>query len=665
MNKVRGMLVYLAMVSAALILAAVGCQSLQNGLSKGSGGESNTDTLANTQKSVLKAEPGTPDGILLMQARYLIGELPQKMPGSENDTPAMVALGKKLYFETAISINRTQSCNDCHPIDNTSAGADNRKTGLGALGKNGPRNDPSTLNAGFQIAQFWDGRSPDLADQAKGPVLNPIEMGMPDPAEVLQRLKTAGYTQDFKNAFPGQEDPLTYDNFGQAVAAFERTLISRARIDRFIMGDADALTDQEKEGMRLFMDVGCIQCHSGPVVGGAMFQKMGIFDAYADEKDKGRYDVTKNEDDLFVFKVPMLRNATLTAPYFHDGGVGTIAEAVDLMGNLQLNRQLTNEQNDRLIRFLTALADETRTQPAMPQAIKAVSGPTPPDMATLTNDAQGERVKYGYALVTDTFRLLGRKTGDAGPYYVGNKLACTNCHQDKGTKIYGFSWVGVSSAYPRYRGREDKVQGLKQRINGCFQRSLNGNPLPEDSKEMNAIVAYLDWLSAGVPKEKAILGRSPFTPPPRMADLKNGAEQYAVFCQSCHGSDGAGFQAASDSQADAGAYITPAVWGDGSYNNGAGANRLLTLAPFLQSNMPLGTGYRHPVLSTDDAYDVAAYVDSMPRPQMANLAKDYPKLIKKPVDCPYPPYADGFSQEQHQFGPFQPIMAARKNAPAK
>ncbi|GAB6905898.1 Di-heme cytochrome c peroxidase [Desulfosarcina cetonica] len=662
MKTVKGRLVYLAIMMLPLVLAAIGCQSVQKGPLERSEGESAT---AMPQKTVLKAEPGTPDGILLMQARYLIGELPDRMPGSENDTPAKVALGKKLYFEEAISINKTQSCNDCHPIDNKGAGADNEKTGLGALGKNGPRNDPSTLNAGFQIAQFWDGRSPDLADQAKGPVLNPIEMGMPAPTEVIDRLKAAGYVNDFKNAFPDQENSLTYDNFGEAVAAFERTLISRARIDRFIKGEADALTDREKEGMRIFMDVGCIQCHSGPVLGGMMFQKIGIFDAYANEADKGRYEVTKNENDLYVFKVPMLRNATLTAPYFHDGGVETIAEAVDLMGTLQLNRQLTNAQNDRLIRFLTALADDTRTQAPLPDAIKAVNGPTPPDMATIANDEQGKRVKYGYALVTDTFRLLGGKAGDTGQYAVGNNLACTNCHQEEGTKIYGFSWVGVSTAYPKYRGREDKVQGLRKRINGCFQRSMNGNPIPEDGKEMNAIVAYLDWLSAGTTKAEAVLGKSPFNPPHRMADREKGAMRYAEFCQSCHGSDGAGFAATSDSEKDAGAYLTPAVWGDGSYNNGAGANRLLTLAPFLQSNMPLGTGYLHPVLSTEDAYDVAAYVDSMPRPQMANLAKDYPKLIKKPVDCPYPPYADAFPQEQHQFGPFQPILAAKEKAMAK
>ena len=636
-----------------------GCQSMHDRSVGGAGGKTEARTDVHKNKNSLRAEPGTPDGILLMQAKYLIGELPDRMPGSENDTPAMQALGKRLYFEEAISINRTQSCNDCHPIDQKNAGADHFKTGLGALGKHGPRNDPPTLNAGFQIAQFWDGRSPDLADQAKGPVLNPIEMGMPDSAEVIARLKSAGYAQAFQKAFPNQKESMSYDNFGNAVAAFERTLISRARIDRFINGEATALSDREKEGLKIFMDVGCIQCHNGPVVGGMLFQKFGIFDSYANEEDKGRYEVTKNEEDLYVFKVPMLRNATLTAPYFHDGGVETIAEAVDIMGMLQLNRQLTNRQNDRLIRFLTALADEERTQPPMPPALKAVTSPPVPDMATIGDDAKGRLVKYGYTLVTDTYRQLGPESGKG---YVGNALACTNCHQEEGTKTYGFSWVGVSAAYPKYRGREDKVQGLKPRVNGCFQRSMNGKPLPEESKEMTAIVAYLDWLSLGISKEAAVLGKSPFDPPNRMADRQKGQEIYSLFCQSCHGENGAGFKSVNDSEQDANAYITPAVWGKGSYNNGAGSNRILTLAPFLQTNMPLGTVWQAPVLTTDDAYDTAAYVSSMPRPQMTHLAKDYPKLGKKPVDCPYPPYADDFSQQQHQFGPFQPMIEAKKAA---
>ena len=651
MKMLKARLGFLMLGGVVLTLAAIGCQTMHNG--------SNTTAMIESEQPVLRAEPGTPDGILLMQARYLIGELPEKMPGSENDTPVKAALGKKLYFEDAISINKTQSCNDCHPVNNKGAGADNRKTGLGALGKTGTRNDPTTLNAGFQIAQFWDGRSPDLADQAKGPVLNPVEMGMPNPEKVIERLKDAGYKNEFDMAFPGQDDSLTYDNFSEAVAAFERTLISRGRIDRFISGEADALTPMEKEGMRIFMDVGCIQCHSGPVLGGAMFQKIGIFYEYPNYKDRGRYDVTKNDKDLYVFKVPVLRNTTLTAPYFHDGEVETIAEAVDLMGNIQLNRQLTKKENDRLIRFLTTLADETITQADLPKADEAVNGSLAPDMMTIADDAQGELVKYGYALVTDTYRMLGRSGHDAGKYYVGNHLTCTNCHLEEGTKMYGLSWVGVSKAYPKYRARENEVQGLKKRVNGCFERSLNGNPMPEESREMNAIIAYLDWLSEGTPKEKAVLGTSSFMPPERKADPETGRMRYGAFCQSCHGRTGTGFAANDNLEADAGAFITPALWNVGSYNNGAGTNRLLTLALFLQSNMPLGTAWNQPVLSMEDAYDVAAYVNSMPRPQMANLEKDYPDLSKKPVDCPYPPYPDTFSQEQHKLGPFQPIIAHR------
>ena len=175
-----------------------------------------------------------------MQARALIGTLPDTMPGAENDTPAMVDLGKKLYFEEAISIKKNQSCNTCHPIDNNQAGADNRKTGLGSEGKTGDNNDPSTLNAGFQIAQFWNGRAATLEEQAQGPPLNPIEMGMPDAAAVEQRLKETGdYPALFKAVFPDSEQPVTFDNFAKAVAAFERTLISRARIDRFIAGEKE------------------------------------------------------------------------------------------------------------------------------------------------------------------------------------------------------------------------------------------------------------------------------------------------------------------------------------------------------------------------------------------------------------------------------------------
>lgn len=611
---------------------------------------------ADTSRTI-KAVPGTPDGVLLMQAHALFGKLPATMPGSEKDTPAMIALGKKLYFEEAISINKTQSCNSCHPIDNKGAGTDHLKTGKGALGKSSDRNDPPTLNAGYQIAQFWDGRAATLEEQAQGPPLNPIEMGMPSGDAVVERLKAIKhYPAEFKKVFPGEKDPVTFDNFAKAVAAFERTLISRGRFDQFINGDKQSLTEQEIEGMRTFINVGCVQCHSGPNLGGMTFQKIGVFHDYT--KDLGRFKVTNLEEDKYVFKVPMLRNATMTAPYFHDGEVDNLAQAVDLMGYLQLNKQLKNEEITNILRFMTTLADEERTT-APPIAVKTASAPwTPPQMKDISKGKEGDLIRYGALLVSDTYAQLGSGMKNEKMRFSGNTLSCTNCHQDNGTKQFGLPWMGVSQTYPQYRGREDKVAGLEERINGCFERSLNGKMMAEDSREMKAIVAYIDWLSKDMPKDVYGLVTPKFEGPNRKGDVKKGEEVYNRFCMSCHGENGAGYQAIS--AGGSGSHVAPALWGANSYNNGAGMNRLLTNASFLHSNMPLGTVWNHPTITIEDTYDVSAYLSSKERPQMSGLEKDFPKLEKKAVDCPYPPYADTFSQEQHQYGPFQAIKAARK-----
>jgi len=313
-------------------------------------------------KSTAEALPATTDGDLLTQAQSIFGKLPASMPGSEHDTPAMIALGKKLYFEKVISINKTQSCNSCHPLDNKGAGADHLKTGKGAKGKSGDRNDPSTMNAGYQIAQFWDGRAATLEDQAKGPPLNPIEMGMANGEAVEKRLKEIDhYPVDFGKAFPDQKDPVTFVNFAKAVAAFERTLISRGRLDRFINGDKKALTPQEMSGMRTFISVGCVQCHSGPNLGGTTYQKLGVFHPYANRKDLGRFKVTNLESDKYVFKVASLRNVTLTAPYFHDGEVSNLSKAVTQMAFMQLDKKLKDEELNNILQFLSTLADEKLT----------------------------------------------------------------------------------------------------------------------------------------------------------------------------------------------------------------------------------------------------------------------------------------------------------------
>ena len=484
-------------------------------------------------------------------------------------------------------------------------------------------------------------------------------MGMPDAAAVEQRLKETGdYPALFKAVFPDSEQPVTFDNFAKAVAAFERTLISRARIDRFIAGEKDALSAKERDGMRTFMEVGCIQCHSGPTLGGMTFQKMGIFQEYANTEDMGRYAVTNNEADKYVFKVPMLRNATLTGPYFHDGEVANLGDAIDQMGYLQLDRELTDAQIQSLLRFITALADEKLTTPADAKPASVAGDWQPPALADVPKNEEGDMIRLGHALLTGTYSQLGPGAKDEAMRFSGNGLTCTNCHQDEGTKRYGLPWMGVSQAYPQYRGREDEEQGLEKRINGCFERSLNGKALAEDSKEMKAMVAYMNWLSKDMSKETKGLGTPKFTPPERKADVEKGGLAYERLCLSCHGAEGDGYQ--SVSAGDKGDFVIPALWGSNSYNNGAGMNRVLTNAPFIHANMPLGTPWNAPVLTVDEAYDLAGFLSSKDRPQMSGLEKDYPKLEKKPVDCPYPPYTDSFSQEQHQYGPFQPIEQARK-----
>ncbi len=297
---------------------------------------------------------------LLVDAKKAFAPLPDKMPGSENDTADLIALGEKLYFEKNISTNGTQSCNSCHRLDENLGGVDNLPTSEGAEGKFGGRNAPTTLNAGFHIAQFWDGREPDLAAQAKGPVLNPIEMGMPDEAAVLARLKEGGYEELFKKAFPGVEEPLTYDTYAEAVAAFERTLITKDRFDDYLRGNESAITDVEKQGLTLFMETGCVDCHAGALLGGDRYEKMGEANEYANKDDLGRFDVTKDESHKYVFKVPSLRNIALTAPYFHDGKAATLQDAVSQMAKLQRDEELADAQVEQLVAFLGTLSDKTR-----------------------------------------------------------------------------------------------------------------------------------------------------------------------------------------------------------------------------------------------------------------------------------------------------------------
>ena len=253
---------------------------------------------------------------LMSRAKNIFGQMPEKMPGSENDTPELIALGEKLYHETKLSVNNTQSCNTCHDLTTKKNGVDNKKVSPGAIeGTMGTRNTPTVLNAGYQFVQFWDGRAKDLAEQAKGPILNPIEMGMKSEKDVEKVLSgIPEYVDMFKKAFPNDKSAITFDNVAKAIAAFERTLISKSRYDQWMAGNKTALTPKEKKGLQTFMELNCTMCHTGPLFGGNIYQKMGLIKPYKNQKDMGRFEVTKNEGDKFMFKVPMLRNAAVTAP---------------------------------------------------------------------------------------------------------------------------------------------------------------------------------------------------------------------------------------------------------------------------------------------------------------------------------------------------------------
>lgn len=302
------------------------------------------------------------DGLIRRANRYF-SPLSDAMPGSENDSVDRIALGKKLFFEKRLSINDTQSCASCHILENGSAGVDNLPTSPGARGEKGTRNSPTVLNAGWQDSQFWDGRAEDLVEQAKGPILNPIEMGMPDENAVVEKIsKIEGYQNAFAKAFPGEKPAITYQNIAEAIAAFERTLITPSRFDDFMKGDVTALNEAEQRGLKTFIKIDCKSCHDGKLLGGETYEPLGKEHAYENQIDQGMYAVTKDEDDRMFFKVAALRNVALTAPYFHDGKIKTLDDAVRKMAKLQLDEDLTDQQVDEITGFLKALTDKNREQ---------------------------------------------------------------------------------------------------------------------------------------------------------------------------------------------------------------------------------------------------------------------------------------------------------------
>lgn len=256
----------------------------------------------------------------------------------EKKNAALIALGKKLYLDPRLSVNDRIACNSCHQLDNF--GVDSQPTSPGHEGKRGGRNSPTTMNAALHIAQFWDGRAKDVEEQALGPILNPIEMGMPSEAAVVDKLKKIDeYKSMFAEAFKDEKEPFQYKNVGKAIGAFERTLLTPSRFDDYLKGDEKALNDTEKRGLQKFVHMGCATCHNGVAIGGNSYKKIGLVEPY-DTTDVGRFAVTGIETDKKVFKVPSLRNITKTGPYFHNGSVATLDEAIREMAEHQLGRQV-------------------------------------------------------------------------------------------------------------------------------------------------------------------------------------------------------------------------------------------------------------------------------------------------------------------------------------
>jgi cytochrome c peroxidase len=321
---------------------------------------------------------------LLTAARRQFSPLPASPPKLANNpaTPAKLKLGKMLFFDPRLSASHAISCNSCHNIG--LGGVDLESTSLGHRWQHGGRNAPTVLNSVFNTAQFWDGRAKDLEQQADGPMINPVEMASPK-AHVAEQLKSIpGYRAPFTAAFPGDKDPITLTNVQKAIAVFEATLLTpNAPFDRFLKGQASALSPRQKEGLAVFMDKGCSGCHSGINIGGGMYAPFGVVEKPGAELlppgDTGRFAVTNTSSDKYVYKVPTLRNIALTAPYFHTGKSWDLRQAVAVMGTSQLGVQLKADEIDKITDFLSSLTGDQPqiVYPALPPSTAGTSRPQP------------------------------------------------------------------------------------------------------------------------------------------------------------------------------------------------------------------------------------------------------------------------------------------------
>lgn len=319
---------------------------------------------------------------------FVAAMIPVQVLASEPITPirpaqeinlAQAELGKKLYFDPRLSKSGFISCNSCHNL--SMGGTDNLETSIGHNWQQGPINSPTVLNSSLSVAQFWDGRAADLKEQAGGPIANPGEMAFTHTLAVSVLESIPGYVNEFRLVFG--EDGIDIDKVTEAIAEFEKTLVTpNSRFDQWLLGDENALSEQEIAGYELFKSSGCVACHNGAAAGGTTFQKMGVVEPYlTDNPAEGRYAVTGKDADRFNFKVPTLRNVELTYPYFHDGAAWSLEEAVNTMGRIQLGKKFTPEENAQIVAFLKSMTgvQPTFALPILPPSTENTPQPTPFD----------------------------------------------------------------------------------------------------------------------------------------------------------------------------------------------------------------------------------------------------------------------------------------------
>lgn len=307
----------------------------------------------------------------LRQARVLFKPLPTDMGTAEFPvTPERVTLGRALFFDPRISLDGTVSCSKCHQP--SLYGTDALPMPIGVKDRVNPRNAPTVLNAAAQFVEHWRGDRSNVEDQATKALIGPPSFGLPDFATAVAKIEAiGGYLPLFQKAFPNDRHPITAENWGKAIGAYERTLVTPAPFDAYLQGNTNAMSPLAKAGLQKFVKIGCAACHNGVGIGGGVFQKFGVYEDYwkatgSKHIDQGRFDVTKDPADKYVFKVPSLRNVAMTPPYFHDGSAPSLAKAVRIMAEVQLNKKLNDQDTGQIAAFLNSL-----------------TGPLPKDFATV------------------------------------------------------------------------------------------------------------------------------------------------------------------------------------------------------------------------------------------------------------------------------------------